>query len=234
VGRHRFFDRSGGVSCGSFASLNLSYHVGDDPESVTANRLHAKQSLGIDRLVSARQVHGEQVHVVESPVSGDREVDGYDALVTAERGIGLMIQQADCQAVLLHEPAAQVIAAIHCGWRGSVAGIIGKTIRVMVDRYPVDRARIKAYIGPSLGPCCAEFVNYHSELPASLHRFQVRPHYFDFWQISAHQLIESGVRQNHIVLPTICTSCSADYFSYRRSRRQGEPTTGRHGAIICL
>ena len=103
-----------------------------------------------------------------------------------------MIQQADCQAVLLHDPHRRAIAAVHCGWRGSVVGIIGKTIAAMQRYYRSIPADLTAFIGPSLGPCCGEFINYPDELPRWMHQYQVRPSYFDFWEISRQQLLGAG------------------------------------------
>ena len=131
VVRYRFFQRDGGVSQGRFAGLNLSYHVGDDHFHVDENRRRVKEAMGAARLVSARQVHGDRIFLVEGGETGDFEVDGYDALITTEPGTALLVQQADCQAVLLHDPACRAVAAIHCGWRGSVAGLIGKTVALM-------------------------------------------------------------------------------------------------------
>ena len=125
----------------------------------------------------------------------DKEVEGFDALITDLSGVGLMIQQADCQAVLLFDPVKEVIAAVHCGWRGSVQGILGRVIAVMVENYGTAPADLQAVISPSLGPCCAEFVNYRQELPAEFQQFMVRDNYFDFWQISRYQLISAGMSE---------------------------------------
>lgn len=234
VVRYRFFQRDGGASQGRFAGLNLSYHVGDDHFHVDENRRRVKEAMGAARLVSARQVHGDRIFLVEGGETGDFEVDGYDALITTEPGTALLVQQADCQAVLLHDPACRAVAAIHCGWRGSVAGLIGKTVALMSTALQSDPRQCEAFIGPSLGPCCAEFVNYRTELPSSFRRFQHAPNYFDFWQLSAWQLTEAGVPVDRIRISRICTSCSADYFSYRRACRTGVGVTGRHGSAICL
>lgn len=229
-----FFDRNGGVSRDVFASLNVSYRLGDAPERVEENRRRIKERLGATRLVSAGQVHGDIVHAVVGRPAADVEIPGCDALVTAETDVALLIQQADCQAVLLHDPVRRVIAAIHCGWRGSVAGIIGTTVAACTGRYGCVPADMRAYIGPSLGPCCAEFVHFKRELPPSFQRFQVRPAYFDFWEISSRQLVEAGLRPERLAVARICTSCSEAYFSYRRACRESDGTTGRHGSAIVL
>lgn len=230
---HGIFNRLNGVSPAPYSSLNLSYGVGDDPGNVSANRLKMKQLLDAGVLASARQVHGDRVCRVDD-LPEDTEVDGYDALITNRPGIGLLVQQADCQAVLLHDPRRMAIAAIHCGWRGSVLNIIGSTIERMRQEYLSEPADMQAVISPSLGPCCAEFINYRKELPQELHSFRTKIHHFDFWRISKAQLTGAGVPAGNIDILGICTCCDETYFSHRRCGKRGEPATGRQGSVIFL
>jgi hypothetical protein len=225
---HGFSNRHGGVSSGAFASLNVSFGVGDDREAVRENRARLKRALGFKTMMSARQVHGNKVLVTDREPTEDFEADGYDVLIT-DQPTALLIQQADCQAVIFHDPVRQVVGAAHVGWRGSVLGVIGATVRAMADNFASDPADLRAAISPSLGPCCAEFVNYQRELPAWMHDFRVRPDYFDFWAISRAQLQEAGLLPANINTVGICTRCSPDHFSYRRSR-----ITGRAGTVIGL
>ena len=141
--------------------------------------------------------------------------------------MGMMIQQADCQAVMLYDPVKQAAGIAHVGWRGSVANIIAETVFAMSQTFSTESVDIIAAISPSLGPCCAEFVNYRSELPAALHGYQVRPNYFNFWAISRDQLCAAGVRPENIHIAEICTCCNHDFFSYRRDR-----DTGRFASVI--
>jgi hypothetical protein len=230
---HGILNRTGGSSSPPYASLNLSYGVGDQPDKVAANRQQVKQALGVPVLVSAGQVHGDRVYCVRE-TDRDTEVHGYDALMTDRPAIGLLIQQADCQAVLLHDPVRKAVAAIHCGWRGNACNIIATVVARMRREYRSDPASLRALISPSLGPCCAEFKNFRSEFPPELHTFQERPNYFDLWRLSAAQLTNAGLMTEHIEIMGICTSCNPAYFSYRRSRRKGLPTTGRNGSAILL
>ena len=231
---HGAFSRYGGVSKPPFDSHNISFGVGDSFESVKSNRQAIKRYLKFDHLVSARQVHGDKVHVVSEPVDNDIRVEDCDALVTNIPRVGLLIGHADCQPVLLYDTLHKVVAAIHSGWRGSVVNIIAATITVMQKQFQTDPANLVAGVGPSLGPCCSEFVNYRSELPRSFQQFQVKDNHFDFWQISHNQLQQCGVKKSSIFIAGICTSCSPDYFSYRRARRQGTGITGRNGTAIAL
>ncbi len=227
------FTRHGGVSQAPYDSLNLGLGVQDVPERVEINRERVRAVLGLDVLVSARQVHSDRVHVVRGDEAAG-EIEGVDALVTDRPGVGLLIQQADCQAVLLLDPEHRVIAAVHNGWRGSACNIIGRTIAVMRERFATEPACLLATVSPSLGPCCSQFVNYRQELPPELHAFRVLQDHFDFWAISRHQLQRYGVRQDNIEIAGICTRCSRDFFSYRRARARGGGITGRNGSVIRL
>ncbi len=230
---HGMFTRLGGVSLPPFDGLNLSFSVGDQAEKVRENRRILKQCLPMEHLVSATQVHGERVAVAEE-IRQDMEFFEYDAIVTSQPGVGLLIQQADCQAVLLHDPVQNVIAAVHNGWRGSTLNIAGRTVAVMQQQYGVNPVDLKAVISPSLGPCCAQFTNYRLELPESFHSCRVSSDYFDFWAITRRQLTEAGLRDENIEAAAICTMCSRDFFSYRRAMQQGDGTTGRNGSVISL
>lgn len=224
---HGIFNRHGGVSPPPYDSLNISYGVDDDSQRVKANRERIKQRLGVGILISGRQVHGSQVQVIKEKPGKDMEIAGSDAFITDVHGVGLMIQQADCQAVMLFDPQRRVVANIHCGWRGSVANIICTTIRVMTEEFATNPSHLVAAISPSLGPCCAEFVHYEQELPGHFHPFQVKSNYFDFTAISRSQLQESGVKPANISATAICTVCDPNWFSYRREKK-----TGRFCSVI--
>jgi len=230
---HGMFARSGGASIAPYDSLNLSYGVGDEEATVLENRDRLKQILDIDYLISSQQVHGDRVAVVEQ-ADRDLELAGFDALITNQAGTGLLIQQADCQAILLYDPDKQVIAAIHNGWRGSVTNIIAKTITALEQHFKIRPEEIRAAISPSLGPCCGEFINYRKELPLEFLKFQVTENHFDFWAISRWQLKHSGINTNNIMTAGICTACNKDFFSYRRAVENGNGVTGRNGSVIAL
>src|SRR5215470_10843265 len=131
--------RSGGVSSGAYATLNLSLSVGDDPGHVLENRrrLAAALGAGLDDFVFARQVHGAGVRVVGHADRGsgafslDDAVEGADALVTTVPGVVLAILTADCVPIVLHDPVAGVLACVHAGWRGTVAGVTAAAVAAM-------------------------------------------------------------------------------------------------------
>jgi hypothetical protein len=230
---HGTMPRHGGVSKGPFAGNNIGFGVGDDENCVRANRERIKKKFGFTHLVSARQVHGDSVYHVRSPVA-DCEILECDALVTALPDVGLLIGHADCQAILIYDAVHGVIAAVHNGWRGSVANIIAKTVASMQSEYGSNPADLEIGVSPSLGPCCSEFVNYRDELPRSFWKYLVKDNHFNFWKITNRQLLQCGVQSDSITIAGICTSCSVEYFSYRRAVRLYNGITGRNGSVIAM
>ncbi len=256
--RHGIFTRNNGESIGSFRSLNVSFGVGDDHRNVIKNRKIISRCLEANTLVFADQVHGIRVVAFEKDkhtntvnktdgyVAGDnsdifynrtgdfdseseRRLQG-DALVTNIHNTFLVIQVADCQSILLYDPGRHVVANVHSGWRGSINNIIGRTIGVMERRFDCAPGDIIAGIGPSLGPCCAEFVNYKDEIPKTFWKYKDDRDHFDFWSASQDQLGEAGVLTQNVDLSQLCTKCNPDrFFSFR-----GEGNTGRFAVIIGL
>lgn len=228
------FDASAGVSSGLYKYGNISNYVGDDPFAVDWNRERIKETFNAHSLISAKQVHSDNIYICH-PQMNDAEVDGYDAIISNIAGQAIMIQQADCQAVLLFDPEKKVVAGIHAGWRGNVDNIISKTITAMSKQFGTYASTVQAFIGPSLGPCCAEFVNYKTEFPSSFQNFLTeKENHFNLWQVSKNQLMDSGVKAENISIAGECTSCNENYFSYRRACRTGNGTTGRNCSVIML
>lgn len=231
---HGSVSRYGGASRGPFASNNISFGVGDDDDTVNRNRESIKKRFNLNYLVSAHQVHGDKIHQVEEPLDHDLIIDSTDVLMTNIAGVGLMIGHADCQAVLLYDRYNRAVAAVHNGWRGSVVNIVSSTITAMQQKFGTRPEQLVAGIGPSLGPCCAEFIHYKQELPQSFQQYRVGEYHFDFWEITKSQLKECGVPAHAISCVEICTVCSSDFFSYRRACRKEEGITGRNGSLIAL
>ena len=128
--RHAFSTRLSGVSTGVLESLNLSVRRGDTPENVRENwrRLGAAAGLDLTRAVYAKQVHSADVRIAHAADAQPPEREPRftcDGFVTNEPDVTLAVFMADCLPALLHDPAAGVIGAVHCGWRGSVADILG-------------------------------------------------------------------------------------------------------------
>lgn len=231
---HGFFNRHGGCSRSPYDSLNVGTSVGDDDYAVNENRKTVREYVQAGYLLCARQTHGVNVHLQREPIAGDMVVDDFDAMITDQPGVALMVQTADCQPVLLYDPEKRVVGAVHSGWRGSVRNILGKTVAAMVDSFACNPAKILAAVGPSLGPCCGEFINYKKELPSEFEAYRVGASNFDFWQISRDQLQAAGLHPENIDIIGACTKCGPDYFSYRESVSRGFGGTGRLGSVIVL
>lgn len=232
---HGVFTRHGGVSAPPYDSLNVGWSNGDAPEAVRENLHRVKQSLGLKQLVGCRQVHGDALQLVDAALLDSAANCGQafaaaqgDALATDRADVGLLIKIADCQAVFLVDPIRRVAANVHCGWRGSVTGVLLKAVRKLNAVYGCRSQDLLAAISPSLGPCCAEFRHYRRELPPIFWDFQIKPEYFDFWAISRWQLTRAGVPAENIEVAARCTRCESDHFySYR-----GEGVTGRLAAVV--
>lgn len=232
---HGIFSRKGGVSQRPYDSLNVGLNTGDKKEHVNRNRQFISHSFDRKKLVFAKQLHGTDTYVLSAPdiaaIENDAEQVFYcDALITGVRKLMLVIQVADCQPVLLYDARKNVIANVHSGWRGSIGNIIGKTIQEMKERFGCRGQDLMAGIGPSLGPCCAEFVNYRDEIPEIFWKYKDESDHFDFWSLSIDQLCSAGVLPEKIYSSSVCTKCNADHFySYRQER-----VTGRFAAVIGL
>ena len=228
---HGFFTRQGGVSHGAYHSLNVSLAVGDRREAVAENLGRLRRALGLAQLAGAAQVHGGRAAVITSiDQAREEDIPEVDILVTTVPGLGLLIKQADCQAVMFYDPVNRVVANVHCGWRGQVRNVLRETVELLQARFGTRPGDLYAAVGPSLGPCCAEFTNFRREFPADLWNYQVRPTYFDLWRLSRDQLVAAGLLPARLHLAGRCTRCDPGHFySYRRDR-----VTGRQGAVIAL
>ena len=194
-----------------------------------ANLRRLEEARGLPPAAFVRKTHSAQVTSVRpsdhyQPQGPDQIRQDRDALIAPEPRVSLLVRLADCQGVILYDPVSKILGLVHSGWRGSVRNILGVTVDKMVA-LGAEAADMKAAISPSLGPCCAEFVNYGSELPEEFQDFMVAENHFDFWAISRKQLVDKGLKTDNIESPGICTKCSPEFYSYRR----GE--WGRHGLI---
>src|SRR6476660_3951719 len=105
-------------------------------------------------LLSVKQVHGTDALVVDRPLSKtDQFTGGWDALVTDQPGVTVAVRTADCVPVLVHDPRRRVVAAIHAGWRGAVAGIVSETFTLMANRFGSTRTDLRVSNRHSTGPC---------------------------------------------------------------------------------
>jgi polyphenol oxidase len=204
------------------------------PETASPTALLARRfadSLGYPELpiVRATQVHGARVVTVEETPAAGEVVDAgaCDALVTRLPGVGLAIQTADCVPVLLTAPGA--VGAAHAGWRGSAANAAGAAAQALLSLSP-SRAAARAWLGPSIGPCCYEVggevagrFQSHFARAAGAGKF-----FLDLPGVVRRQLEEAGIPPENVSGHPSCTMCGGERFaSYRRDRE-------RAGRMIAL
>lgn len=235
---HFVSTRKGGFSFPPYDSLNLGFHVGDDPEVVLKNRRKLAEVLGIplESFTLAEQVHDGGIKVVTEDLRGkgafgqDAAIRATDAMVTDVPGICLMVLVADCVPILFYHPGRRVVGAAHAGWRGTARHIAQRMLRTFVEEFGCDPEGIFVGLGPSIGPCCYEVGQDVASLfdPRFL-RFRCGKVYLDLWEANMAQITEMGVPEGNVEVAGICTCCNHDFFSARRS-----PRTGRFGAGIML
>lgn len=150
--------RSGGVSTGAYATLNLADHVGDDPAAVYENRDRVAAAIGVDALTVMDQQHTAHAHLVTSVEAGTgHHGDGFpatDALVTDVPGVALTVMVADCRPVVLWDAAHHAVGVAHCGRNGILEGVIGATLAAMRDCF--GSTDVAAGIGPGIAGCSYE------------------------------------------------------------------------------
>ena len=229
-----FSDRQGGVSKGAFESLNLGFGLGDEDAHVRHNLHMLCQMAGMPSPHQARQVHGTQV-LVCSGASKHHEQDA-DILIAREQGVALAVRTADCLPVLLADKQAGVIAAVHAGWRGTVARIVEQALARMLA-YGAEVERIQASLGPYIAPCCFAVSDDVAEQLCDACSQNVTLHqdgktYADLAKANHVQLLSFGVNTENIELSRHCTACCKQpgFFSYRRDKGK----TGRQLSMICL
>ncbi|MEA1943592.1 MAG: peptidoglycan editing factor PgeF [Pseudomonadota bacterium] len=229
---HAFTTRAGGVSEGPYAALNLTRSRGDDPGHIAENRDRVRRALGLDHLVFATQVHGRDVVRVDGPPRGESPAGEGDALITDRPGLGLVCQTADCTPVLLFDPVTRAVAAIHSGWRGTVANVVGATVEAMVREYGTAPADLLAAIGPSISPANyrvgPEVVEAFGEAFGNTGGI-VSPRdpeggaQLDVAEACRRQLVMEGVPETAIERSPVCTYAEeARLFSARRAHHRGE------------
>jgi YfiH family protein len=228
---HGFCSRRGGVSCGAFATLNLSFHVGDEEQAVRENWRRLRQAVaGRVQFETVSQVHG--CRIVEAPPAGNDPGEA-DGLVTQAVGTAVGVLTADCVPMLLVAPEQRVVAAVHAGWRGTVAGIAAHVVRHLRGRFGADPATVLAALGPAIGTCCYEvdaaigrkLEDQWPAMPADVCR--KRPGkpgkiMLDLRRANRQILLHNGMGADNIRLIGPCTRCAVgEYFSYRAA--QGGP-----------
>lgn len=230
--KHMFTTRKGGVSSGVWDSWNFGENRGDDIECVRENYRRAGEIFGVsaDDFAVTRQVHGIEVrtateadrHTIGEPLP--YEIDG---LVTDIKGLPILVYIADCVPVLMEDAEAGVIAAVHCGWKSSVADILGVAVGKMLAM-GAKPENIHAAVGTSIGFCCFET---EGEVPEAVEKYLGGEteglikddgngkFHVDLRGANARRLLQLGLKPENIDVSHECTMCSQDkYWSHRGTK----------------
>jgi YfiH family protein len=218
--------RHGGVSEAPYSSLNLGIHTDDDPAVIEQNLSLFCADLGITPTDLARsyQVHGDKIWVTGRP----GYQSGFDAMVSVQPGVFAGVGIADCTPILLADPVTRVCAAIHAGWKGTIAKIVEKTALRMIENRGSNPGDILAYIGPCISQVHFEVGDEVAQHFVGVFKTRNREKWHvDLKAANAAQLIKLGIQQ--IEIDTACTfENNVDYFSHRKEAG----VTGRMLALI--
>jgi hypothetical protein len=224
---HGFTTRSGGTSPPPWDALNLGGAVGDEPARVAENWRRLERATGL-AFARVRQVHGARVVRADAATP---PVEEADAIVVTGGRVAACVSVADCVPVLLADPATGAVAAIHAGWRGTIALAAAEAVRALARETGAPADRLIAAIGPSIGPCCYEVAadlsaRFAREIGSEVVRDGSR---LDLWAANRRVLEREGVTPDRIDLVGRCTACDPlRFFSHRRDAGR----TGRQVAFI--
>lgn len=238
---HGFSGRSGGVSEGYYATLNLAFRSNDRRENVLENyrRLAAALELPLERLVFSEQQHHTNIRHCTMADGGkgifrERDYADIDGLITAERGLPLLTFYADCTPLFFYAPKQQVIGLAHAGWRGTALKMAAAMVQAFAA-YGVAPAELFAAIGPAAGPCCyqvgaevaGEFAAWADEAGPVLRADPQEDgkYFLDLWRANRLAMLQAGIPPGQISVGGICTVCHADEFFSHRA------TAGKRGCM---
>lgn len=236
-----FSTRTGGASPMPHDALNLAGFTDDTAANILENRRRFLRLFKDEwTLATCWQVHSAEARVVRDVQSARSDTEQCDALLTDMPNVLLGVKTADCVPVILGDRRTGAAAAIHAGWRGTLATIVSQTLRRMHDEFGTQAGDIRAGIGPAARACCyevgPEIVNAFQE------RFSNCDELFtatrsghariDLQRANRNQLIAAGVLAERIHTAPLCTMCRTDlFFSYRREKNAGN-SVGRLLACI--
>ncbi|MEP7272697.1 MAG: peptidoglycan editing factor PgeF [Acidobacteriota bacterium] len=241
--KNAFSTRSGGVSPLPDHALSLGNVSQDQQANVTENRRRFLDALdATDRtLVTARQVHSADVRLVRDLEDASGPAVTCDALVARTSDAMLAVQTADCLPILLADTQTGAFAAVHAGWRGTLQGIVARTVELMQQTYGTVSTDILAALGPAIGSCCFEVGPEVVELfrekfsDAEQCFSQGQPDgkaHLDLNKLNRQQLVDCGVQNDRISDAGLCTVCRNDlFFSYRKERGAERPVGRLMGVI---
>jgi polyphenol oxidase len=229
--RHGFTARAGGVSQPPFDSLNLGWKWGDRAESVDENHRRLAAASGGSTVFRASQVHGTRVlRVRAADDPGVVAGTPADGLCTDDPGVAVSVHVADCTPILLACARTGACAALHAGWRGTVARVALAGVAAMVEQFGCRPKDLRVALGPCIGACCFEvgpevaaaFIAADSNARDNGSVLSgARKDRVDLRRVQRIQFESAGVLPDNIDASVDCTFCDPDrrFFSFRRAGR---------------
>ena len=245
---HGFSTRLGGVSEGIYASMNLSFTRGDKDAAVYENYRRFAAALGFSErdIVTSDQTHTANVRIITEEDRGNgitkpRPYTDVDGMITNVRGLVLATFYADCVPLYFVDPVHHAIGLSHSGWRGTVSKIGAVTVKKMQETYGTDPKDVYAAIGPSICQDCyevsedviQEFQNSFApeHWKTLFYKKENGKYQLNLWEANKIIFMETGITENHISMPGICTCCNPEFlFSHRASHGK----RGNLGAFLGL
>jgi len=235
--------RGGGLSPLPENALNLGYFQGDHWENVRENRRRFLRAVGCEDvpLVTMRQQHSDRVVVLQEPLAATSVPPPCDGLVTTAKGVLLGVLTADCLPILIFDRRTRARAAVHAGWRGTLARIVGKTLDVMASHFGTRPDDCHVAIGPAIHRCCYEVgpdvvEPFQREFPRAdeflFSDGRSGTAHLDLMAATRQQLLARSVPADQISVCSLCTACHNElFFSYRREGGSNRPV-GRMLTVI--
>ena len=245
---HGFSTRLGGVSKGIYAAMNLSFTRGDEDAAVREKYRRFAAALGFSEkdIVTSDQTHTANVRIVTDEDRGNgitkpRPYTDVDGMITNVRGLVLATFYADCVPLYFIDPVHHAIGLSHSGWRGTVSKIGAVTVKKMQETYGTDPKDVYAAIGPSICQDCyevsedviQEFQNSFApeHWKTLFYKKENGKYQLNLWEANKIIFMETGITENHISMPGICTCCNPEFlFSHRASHGK----RGNLGAFLGL
>jgi polyphenol oxidase len=236
-----FSTRAGGVSPFPEADLNLAGFDDDTSENIRENRRRFLSLLdgGDWTLATCWQVHGTDVRIVSATSDAQNNDVRCDILTTDAANILLGVKTADCVPVLLGDARRGVCAAVHAGWRGTLASIVARALETMRAEFGTEARDVRAAVGPAARACCYEVgpevvAAFREKFPRadSFFKHTRDGHALaDIQEANRQQLIAAGVEAHRIHTLPLCTICRPElFFSYRRDKK----LYGRTGRLLSV
>ena len=212
-----FSNEEGLIAFTSDASIDFTPADFDSPlTEIQRAYLQKNCQVDIPQVFWRKQIHGDDVLVVQGGVSSSKNCPDADAYITNEKNLPIAIRTADCVPVFIFDPRQWAIGLVHAGWKGTYKLILPKTVQQLEEKFNSKPSDLKIVLGPSIRVCCYQVgEEFRDHFP-----LQVKDRdgflYADITGANRDQLLKAGVLQENIFDSGLCSCCNRNYFSFRR------------------